>query len=397
LPPNARRDETLRNVLTKLPPVHCLSVVFRPPRHNFRVGAYHNGLFRGYTDVGLLEVLEGGKARVLLDLETLEMVNGELIGRSEESREVMLTLDRRLERIRFDMSEPPDFARMFDPNVELRGSAISENMLENVKIRHNGGTAWESPEGIGIRALQFNMTRELVPGWNSFLIAARDVEGFTQFRELWVEGPEGMPASETRARRAVIVSMDDELKEDRLVEALAEGGFSEDQITVLEGQEATTDGFLEAVRDNRDAEELLLYCETFTVPGSLAGGKTLRFSDGQVLPSELAQAIEDGSYKKTLGLIYSELPRGQRDGTDLTSLWRDTSTFLDQLGSSGQLFIGNIENVDESPRRQRKRSRERLLKAVRAKSGSDLERLIDVENPQNTMFRGWMYGSAVLR
>ena len=218
-----------------------------------------------------------------------------------------------------------------------------------------------------------------------------------QFRELWVEGPDGLPTSETRARRAIIVAMDDKLKEDRLVEALTEAGFSEDQITVLEGPEVTATGFLEEVRDNREAEELLLYCETFSVPGSLAGGKTLRFSDGQVLPSELAQAIEAGGYEKTLGLIYSELPRGQRDGTDRMDLWRDTSTFLERLGASGRLFIGNIESVDENPRRQRKRSRERLLNAIRAKQGSDLVRLIDVENPQNTMFRGWMYGSAVLR
>ena len=201
-------------------------------------------------DIGPLEVLEGGQARALLKFEALEMVNGELMGRSEESREVIINLDSRLERIRFDMSEPPDFARLFDPNVELRGSAISEKMLGDVKIRHNGNVAWESPEGIGIRALQFNMTRELVPGWNSFLIAARDVEGFMQFRELWVEGPDGMPASEERARRAVIVSLDDNMKENRLTEALVEAGFSEDQITVLEGKEATVSGFLRAVRDN---------------------------------------------------------------------------------------------------------------------------------------------------
>ena len=187
------------------------------------------------------------------------------------------------------------------------------------------------------------------------------------------------------------------MKENRLTEALVEAGFSEDQITVLEGKEATVSGFLRAVRDNHEADELLLYCETFTVPGSLSGGKTLRFSDGQVLPSELAQAIEAGGYKKTLGLIYSELPRSQRETTDRMELWRDTSTFLERLGSSGRLFVSNIENVDESSRRQRKRSRERLLEAVRAKGGTDLERLIDVENPHNTMFRGWMYGSAVLR
>jgi hypothetical protein len=348
-------------------------------------------------DVGLLEVLEGGQARVLLEFEKLEMVNGELMGRSEERREVLLPLNSRLERIRFDMSEPPDFSRLFDPNVELRGSAISEKTLADVVIRHNGEIAWKSPNGLGIRALQFNMTQELVPGWNSFRIAARDEEGFMQFRELWVEGPEGMPTSEIGARRAVIVSLDEKLKENRLLDSLTEAGFSEDQITILEGQEATVNGFLDAIRDNREATELLLYCETFTVPGSLVGGKTLRFSDGHVLPSELAQAIGGGGYNKTLGIIYSELPRGQRADTNRMELWRDTSTFLERLGMSGRLFIGNIENVDENPRRQRKRSRERLLNAIRAKQGSDLDRLIDVENPRNTMFRGWMYGSAVLR
>ena len=327
----------------------------------------------------------------------LEMINGRLMGRTVERREVVLPLNSRLERIRFDIGEPPDFANLLDPNTELRGTAISEKMLENVEIRHNGEVAWQSPEGIGIRALKFNLARELRPGWNSFRLAARDVEGHSQYRELWIEGPDGMPASEVNARRAVVVSLDDKMKDERLVDALVEAGFSESQITILEGSEATVDGFLDAVRDNREARELLIYCETFTVPGSLVGGKVLRFPDGQVSATDLAQAIEAGGYRKTLGVVYSELPRGERGGATANELWRDTSTFLERLGSDGRLFIANVENEDESPRRQRKSSRERLLKGIKAKQGTDLVRLIDTQNPQNTLFRGWMHGSPVLR
>ena len=348
-------------------------------------------------DLGSVEVMEGGLARVLLELEMLEMVNGRLMGRTVERREVVLPLNSRLERIRFDIGEPPDFANLLDPNTELRGTAISEKMLENVEIRHNGEVAWQSPEGIGIRALKFNLARELRPGWNSFRLAARDVEGHSQYRELWIEGPDGMPASEVNARRAVVVSLDDKMKDERLVDALVEAGFSESQITILEGSEATVDGFLDAVRDNREARELLIYCETFTVPGSLVGGKVLRFPDGQVSATDLAQAIEAGGYRKTLGVVYSELPRGERGGATANELWRDTSTFLERLGSDGRLFIANVENEDESPRRQRKSSRERLLKGIKAKQGTDLVRLIDTQNPQNTLFRGWMHGSPVLR
>ena len=348
-------------------------------------------------DLGSVEVMEGGMAQVLLELEMLEMVNGRLMGRTVERREVVLPLDSKLERIRFDIGEPPDFAHLFDTNVEIRGTAISEKMLENVEIRHNGEIAWQSPEGIGIRALKFNLARELRPGWNSFRLAARDEEGYSQYRELWIEGPDGMYSSEVNARRAVVVSLDDKMKDERLMEALVDAGFSASQITILEGPEATVDGFLEAVRDNREARELLLYCETFTVPGSLVGGKVLRFPDGQVSATDLAQAVEAGGYRKTLGVVYSELPRGERGGATSNELWRDTSTFLERLGSDGRLFIANVENEDESPRRQRKNSRERLLKAIRAKQGTDLVRLIDTENPQNTLFRGWMHGSPVLR
>lgn len=347
--------------------------------------------------LGAVEVLEGGMARVLLELEFLEMINGTLLGRTVERHEVILPLGTRVERIRFDIGQPLDFSTLSNSAVDILGTAISEKTLENVEVRHNGQLAWQSPEGVGIRALKFNLARELLPGWNSFMMSARDNEGHAAFRELWVEGPEGSPAPETDARRAVIVSLDDKLKGKRLKEALLKAGFSESQLTILEGPKTSVEDFLAELRDNRRASELLLYCETFSMPGALVGGKNLRFADGQLSPTELAQAIEAGGYQKTLGVIYSELPRGAQGKSSPTELWRDTATLLDRLGSTGRLFLANVENEEENPRRQRERSRERLLRAVQAPQGSDLARLLDTEKPQNTLFRGWMFGSPVLR
>jgi len=43
----------------------------------------------------------------------------------------------------------------------------------------------------------------------------------------------------------------------------------------------------------------------------------------------------------------------------------------------------------------RGRSRERLLEALEANSGSDLERVIDRKSPEHTLFRGWMHGAPI--
>ena len=348
-------------------------------------------------DLGSVEALGSGQARVLLEFEILEMVNGRLLGQTVERREIIISLDSRLDRMRFSISEPPDFSRLFQSDLEIRGSTISEKPLDNVEIRHNGELAWESPEGIGIRALQFNLARTLVPGWNSFRITARDSEGFTQLRELWVEGPPGARAPTPSGKRAVVVTLDDKWNEKRLLEALSQAGFPSNMVTLLNERSSTTSAFLNAVRDARGARQLLLYCEALSVPGSLVEGKTLRFSDGQVMASELAQALEAGGYEKTLGLIQSELPRGERNLPPSSDLWFDTSTFLNRLGSSGRLFLANVENLDENPGRQRSRSRDRLLQALKPRDdSSDLLRLLDTEQPKNTLFRGWMHGGPLL-
>jgi hypothetical protein len=349
-------------------------------------------------DVGSIEPVGSGQVRVLLELEILEMVNGRLLGRTLEHREVMLSLEHQQEQIRFSISDPPDFTRLFEGDMEIRGTAISEKLLGNVMIAHNGTVAWESPEGIGIRALNFNLARSLVPGWNNFRITARDTEGYSQLREIWVEWMGNAPRVRggAQGKRAVILSLDDKLKDNRWQSALAEAGFPEPMVTILEGDEASASNLLAAIREGLGADELLLYCESYTQPGTLIGGKNLRFEDREVEPSELAQALEAGGYEKTVGVFHSEVPRAMREQYEAAGLWRDTVSFLERVGGAGRLMVGNIEDSDVGTRTQRKRSRERLLDALRAPVGSDLERLLDTKQPQNTVFRGWMFGQPVI-
>ena len=164
---------------------------------------------RAVLPLGLESVERVGEQqlRVLMKFETLEVVNGELQGRLEEKREVLVSMSDTLKRIRFTITEPPDFARLYDESVEIRGSAISEKLLDDVTVRLNGKMAWESPSGIGIRALQLNLAQKLSPGWNSLRITARDQDGFSQMREVWVENVSAEKAGPSPKKRAIIFAL----------------------------------------------------------------------------------------------------------------------------------------------------------------------------------------------
>lgn len=347
-------------------------------------------------DIGSVVVVKENEALVLLELEYLEMVNGRLMGRGLEYREVKLHLDGHGERIRFEINEPPDFSRLVHEEVELRGVTISEKALASVVVHHNGKVAWESPEGIGIRALNFNLERRLSAGWNSFRVIARDTDGVEAVREVWVEGPADSSVTRSTQKRAIILTLDDRFNKKRLLESLEKAGFDADQVEFLQSQRVTGDRFLSSIAKG-GADELLLYCEAHSSPGSLLGGKTLQFADGSILPREISQSLDKGGYERVLGLIYSELPRDERNRSEPWELWRDTTAFLSQLGQTGRLFVSNIEAVDENPRRSRARSRERLQNALNAEGGCDLCGLLDREYPTETLFRGWMLGTGVMK
>ena len=353
---------------------------------------------RAVLPLGLESVERVGEQqlRVLMKFETLEVVNGELQGRLEEKREVLVSMSDTLKRIRFTITEPPDFARLYDESVEIRGSAISEKLLDDVTVRLNGKMAWESPSGIGIRALQLNLAQKLSPGWNSLRITARDQDGFSQMREVWVENVSAEKAGPSPKKRAIIFALDNKLKQDRIRKALIESGFHDAWITIVEGEEATGEGLLASLRESLGATELLLYCEATTLPGALVEGKSLRFEDREVTPSDIVQAIQAGGYDKAVGLFHTEVLPARRNQFTSFELWRDTSAFLERLGDAGRLMIANVEAPNEGTRGQRKRSRERLMEALEAVSGSDLARVLDQSAPEYTLFRGWMYGTPVL-
>lgn len=347
-------------------------------------------------DVLSVEPAGSGAVRFLVSFEKLEMANGRLLGRATEQREILIPLSEGTERIRFSLSEPPDFAYLMSPEVEIRGTAISDQLLAAVDIRHNGILAWESPASLGIRALQFNLARELEPGWNCFRISARDKDGYTRVRELWLEGP---PVSKVRGsvkKRAILVSLDKKFAGEKLSKLLAQGGFSSESVTVLEGSEATALRLTAELKKGMGAESLFLYCESGAVGGDPLEGKSLLFADGKLTPSQLAEAIGAGGYRKSVGLFYTEIAREQRGGLDSQTLWRDTSTFLERLGGAGRLVFAPMESMEQGTKTQRKRSRERLMKSLEMIEGSDLERVVVPNNSKDLLFRGWMFGKPVI-
>lgn len=347
-------------------------------------------------DVLSVDTLSGGAVRFLVSFEKLEMANGRLLGRATEQREILVPLSEGAERIRFSISEPPDFVRLMVPEVEIRGTAISEQLLQAVDISHNGVLAWQSPASLGIRALQFNLVRDLEPGWNCFRIAARDSSGYTRVRELWLEGSALSRVRSGGKKRAVFISLDKKFAGDKLFKLLAQGGFSSDSVTVLEGGEATALRLTEELERGMDADSLFLYCESGSAGGDPLEGKSLLFSDGKLTPSRLSEAIRIGGYRKAVGLFYTEIARDQRGGLDAQALWRDTSTFLDRLAGPGRLIFAPAENMEQGTKTQRKRSRERLMKALEAVEGTDLERLVTAESSKDLLFRGWMFGTPVM-
>lgn len=347
-------------------------------------------------DVVSVEATGDGSVRFLVSFEKLEIANGRLLGRATEKREILLPLNEGADRIRFSMSEPPDFARLLSSDVEIRGSAISEKLLAEVEIRHNGTLAWQSPPSLGIRALQFNLERELEPGWNSFRIAARDQEGYTKIREIWLEGPGPFKVRGGVKKRAILVSLDKKFGSEKLTSLLSQAGFGPEGITVLEPGEATAQRLATELRNGMGAESLFLYCESATSGDDPLEGKNLLFSDGKLTPTDLALAIEAGGYQKSVGLFYTEIPRDQRAGLDAQKLWRDTSLFLDRLGGGGRLFFAPMESMEQGAKSQRKRSRERLFKSLEATTGNDLDRLLPAQDSKGVLFRGWMFGAPVI-
>lgn len=347
------------------------------------------------TSVGSIEAAGPGQARCVLELESLEMVNGRLLGKATEQREVLVSLSEKEQNIRFLLDDPPDFTRLYQGEVELRGKALAARSLDSLEIRHNGELTWESPQGLNLSALQFNLARPLNGGWNLFRLTARDQEGQMQRRDLWLHGPPARAALGFPDKKAVILTLDDGLREKKLQGSLQKAGYLPDRIAVLDPEQSTPEALLEEIRDGSGASDLLLYIEAVSLPGMLIDGKALKLPGGDLSSSDLAQAMNAGGYRRVLMLLYTELD-GAAARTSEALLWQDTARFLERLGDGGRLVLANLENGKDSVRSRRARSRQRLLDALDAPGGGDLARLVDLENPANTMFRGWMFGPPVL-
>ena len=348
------------------------------------------------TAVGSIEPAGAGQARCVLELESLEMVNGRLLGRGSEEREVLVSLSETDGNIRFTLDDPPDFTRLYEGEVELRGKALATRSLESLEIRHNGELTWQSPEGISLSALQFNLARPLNGGWNLFRLTAVDQEGSMQRRDLWLHGPPSKSAIGFPNKRAVVVTLDDGLREKKLLGSLQKAGYAVDGTSLFQTDKSTPEVLLQSIREGKGADDLLLYIEASSLPGMLIDGKVLKLVGGTVSSSDLAQAVEAGGYRRVLMMLYTELDSTVSKKPSDDEIWQDTTRFLERLGDGGRLVLANLEGGQESARTRRSRSRERLLKALEAPGGSDLARLVDLENPSSTVFRGWMFGPPVL-
>lgn len=344
--------------------------------------------------IGSVESAGAGQTRIVIEIESLESVNGKLLGRASEQREVIVPTNNFQENISFILEEPPDFAHLMEPKIELRGKALSSNKITSLDIIQNGSFAWSSPPGLSVSALQFNLERNLEPGWNLFKLSATDAKGIKQERDVWLHQNSSSQSDQPQKKRAIIVTLDANLNKEELRNALEEKGFEPKAIFIQQNSETIASDLLKLIANSEDANDLLIYFECPSILGMLGDGKKLRIGQNTLSPTSLYKAIEAGGYKRVLGLIYSE-PENYSAARERENAWSDTATFLERLGGGGKLFFANIESADSSLSKQRNRSRKRLLEAIVRAGGSDFNSIIDLEEPNNTVFRGWMFGRPI--
>ena len=106
------------------------------------------------------------------------------------------------------------------------------------------------PRALELGALQFDVSRALLPGWNNFQIIARDSEGFTRQREVWVRSRVEQ-VFRAKSEASYIVTDDGRMKVQKLLGTLARSGFDSSRVSVLKGKGATAQAFLAAVRESR--------------------------------------------------------------------------------------------------------------------------------------------------
>lgn len=344
------------------------------------------------TAILSLEPAGPARIRILLDFQTLEAVNGVLLGQSKEQREILVPLDGLNEDITFTIDDPPDFARMFLPSIELRGRVVAPRPLASLDITQNGQAAWSNPEGLALSALQFNLQRTLEPGWNFFCLSASDVLGHRRQRSLWLHAEQPSPQAPGPTKQAIILTLDDELKQAELVERLVLAGFAKDHITLLSNKDITAQRLLQTIIKSGPSD-LLIYLEAKSRPGTLATGTVLQIGQDSVSSLQLEQALAQGKHRRCLTLIHTE---SILKPVSLTQSWLATTSFLTPLSGAGKLALTNLNSSQNSLRSQRLRARNRLLDALKTTTGGDLLRLFDYDDPRGTIFRGWMFGAPLL-
>ncbi len=350
------------------------------------------------TRVGRIEGAGEGYLRVVVDFESLEAVNGELIGLENETREILVSLGQAGEAIEVNLEQPQEFSRVRQREVEIKGTALSKGSVGDLvalEIEHNGELAWRSPEGLKTSALAFDLSRPLRRGWNLLRMTADTQSGQRTSKEIWLESLSGVQerGPMTASKRAVVLTLDQGWREAPLTSKLAQAGFPVDRVTVLDQNSGTAERLLSELRNGGGADDLLFYCEAKSTP-SLAEGKNLDLKGREVAAREVLQAVEAGGYKRMVAVFHLEPQKPYPQGQNFQA-WQDTDRFLSQMASGGRLLVGNLGTSQKSLRAQRQASRGRLEQALGSRdsdSTADLRLLFDSEDPTTTMFRGWLFG-----
>ncbi len=134
------------------------------------------------------------------------------------------------------------------------------------------------------------------------------------------------------------------------------GAYARDQITVVQGKEATRSKILESLRQLGKVEGdertlIFVYFGGLSAPSAGSGGKGLLpydargFDEGSLSPRDLANAL--GELKQQDVLLVVDTSQSKLQTSVADQLWLDSQEFADSLARQGWAVLSSVDGLPD--------------------------------------------------